>query len=315
MKKNKILQNYLPSLDLVETQKATALFKKLLIENLEQNLELIEVNAPLLSYKPTSTEIYEFMKSRGINFDSANNNGLFYIYNNYECWMRNTLTKLKLNNNFGIFSFLKYIQRDVEITNLSSKKKNTISIEYHFSNEKLIYEKTEELTLLIYKLIVQSFKEVKNKFPKLDFNIPEKLNSINLKEYKFNNEKLSFLENELTMTHGLTMFKNEKNDSKKIRILFYSKELNESFEIMEAKARKTLLEMQESSNIYEDNLENYNYFKENLLENIVSSINIEINFDLLMLLLLKKAHIFEIQSCFGNKEFENYFKDKKIKSL
>lgn len=320
--KSKISNNYLSKLSLKETQEAINYIEENLIASLFQHLNFIKVREPKITMRKQESNLLFDKNVRPITFDSVNDNYVYYIYNSHRIWLVNTLKILEVDNNNGILTKLNFINRDVNISNICSMEKNILAIEYRFDNKKQSFQKSQEISKIIYNILFSLKKELKKTFPKLIENFKEnpivktlnrsKENSINNKEITYaSNFGLYILEN----TYNNKDFFNSVNSNFNISINSYLSEINTPYKIVEIKDRVTPYELNEkklSSNLIR---EEYLYLKEDILDKELKSISIQIDLDLLSLFLLEKVHILELQSGMNNKEIEKYFSSKEIKHL
>ncbi|NQX83297.1 MAG: hypothetical protein HRS50_01095 [Mycoplasmataceae bacterium] len=69
---NSIDRNYIPKLNIRETQEALVLINESLIKYLSEEIEFLEIRQPIISSKRVSTNISLINSQRQINFDASN---------------------------------------------------------------------------------------------------------------------------------------------------------------------------------------------------------------------------------------------------
>jgi|GEM_PF-2111856 len=80
---NSIPKNYISKLSLKETQEAHQLVETLLKEGVLDTFEVHFVRAPKISTKRPTVNFFSEDGKRVINFDSSNDNNIYYLPNHY----------------------------------------------------------------------------------------------------------------------------------------------------------------------------------------------------------------------------------------
>ncbi len=198
---NKIDKNYLPKLNLRETQEASHLIDKLLIEKLNDSINFVVVRQPIISSSKQNGFFTNSNETRQINFDSVNSNNIYYIFNDYNFWLYDALNKINIKNNNAILMIANYIDRDSKIKNTQSMEKRKLYMEYRFDaiDQNQSINKALELNEIIYNSIKFIQLEIYKKFPELrnDFKLPIELKKVNLRKILTHNSSLKSILNDI----------------------------------------------------------------------------------------------------------------------
>lgn len=300
---NSIPRNYLPKLKARETQEAQQLIKTTLMKALSQSLEFIEIRPPRISSSKVTISNNEFDIKRPINFDSSNDNIIYFVYNRYRFWFTNALKELEIKNNNGVASFINYISRDEEITNVKSLEKNTLQIEMRYNNKNGALEKALEFKDIVIEALKTVEAELINKYPKIKKTLPNK--QVIKDSAKIGNiSGTQSAIDELASDYGFFLMINRRksksqqslNNNFELHYYGYSKDINKAYEIFHIHDRKHLEDLEPLSSESQAALEEYSFAKEQLNNEDVRSISICIDLDTLALALLSKSHILELQS-------------------
>lgn len=317
---NKISRNYKPKINLKETQKIYNETEKKLFELLIDKLNLIKVKAPMISKKRQSTETYNNAFARTINYDSINNSGIYHLINKYNYWLINAVKKLEITNNKGIITKTSFINRDEEITNISSMEKNIIQIEYRFDNSKIIFKKLDELINIVYDVLFLIFKEFKFDYEKINYNIPKTLKTFSMNHYNEDKIQKWAIENGLFKLF-FSAVQDESNydisdEKEKIFLFAFLRSAKIPIKLVEASIRQDYLILEkQKKKLSERYVEELNYAKYILEKDIFRTLNISINLDAIVMFLTDKVHILEVQSTLNDENMEALFNQKNIKYL
>lgn len=319
---NSIPRNYLSKLTLRETQEAQLLIKEHLVKMLSQSLEFIVIREPKISSERVSAFTNTEDIKRPLNFDSSNDNVIYFAYNSYRYWFTNTLKELDIKNNNGVASFINYINRDEEITNIKSIEKNTLQLEFRYDNKAKAYDKSIELKNIVINAIKTLEALLINTYPKLHKVIPTKETIKEVSKIGATTGSQSIL-NELASDYGFFTLTNRRRTKSRqslsnnfeIKYFGYSKAINEAYEIFHIHDRKNLDDLEPLSSESQAALEEYQFAKEELNNQDVRSISISIDLDALALALLQKTHILELQSGKNIEDLEKLLISSDIKHL
>lgn len=324
--KNQLVKNYKSNFTLREIQKAQVYFDHFFINNLKQTINFIEVRSPLISKHNINTDIFELKNSRGINFDSSENLGVFYQYNRFGYWLINAVNTFEVKNNNSILTKTRFINRDNLTTNHSSMEENKIFIEYRFDNREYLETKIIEIAKSIFKTIIQTRKNIENNFDQLKENFNENLKVINMRKNfrDYKNFNFDDVQIDITQKYGNTLLINVQNDEQKtidsnsvvfLKLITFSEISKLPFELFRIKVRKSLSELKKISVTSENELEEYQSFDKFVNENSPSTFSIEIDVDNILLFILNLGHKLELQSTIYDDEVEKLFIQQKINHL
>ncbi len=322
---NIIERNYLPKLNIKETQRAIQEIESKLLEALNNKLEITVVRQPIVSSDKVSITTTKNESNRQINFDSSNDNIVYYIYNDYRYWLVNTLSNLDIKNNNSVGVFVNYINRDTEIKNTQSMESRKLLIEYRYDEDDYeeIYTKANELNKIVYdsiksvqNAIIKTYPEVKG--AKLPASLDEK-------ELKKVSSKVNIEEtlSDIASDEGSFLLvdkRNPKTDRSvestfEISMYSHKKEINEAYRIYKISDRRTMADIEPFTAESESVMEEYIFGKDVLKDNNIRSLNIDIDIDSLSLLILEKSHILELQSGKSIEEIEEILDEANVKHL
>lgn len=315
---NKISNVYESEINIEKTHQLISKIKREITDKLIDNFNLIEIQSPLYSKVKPSTELKTLSIGRPITFDSSEDTNVYYMINDFTLWLMNSLVKLNLKTNSGVLSQIKYINRDIEISNIKSFENNFIEIEYVYENEKNINQKSNELLISIYNII---WEIVTNTFAKDEkiksAKIPRKLSIEEIDPY----EKVLEAENviDIVKQKGMALIKQNignnqiLNTGHKEYIIFYEKKSFNPDILIESTIRKGSANLNEKLNVVEE--EEFDLIKEVIDGEWKSSINIKINIDHVMMIALKKSHILEVQSGIHSEKIRKFLSEQGIEHL
>ncbi len=322
---NIIERNYLPKLNIRETQEAYLLMEKLLLDKISNQIEVTQVRQPVVSSGRVSITSNKEDGNRQINFDSSNDNIVYYIYNDFRYWLVNTISKLEIKNNNAIILKANYIDRDVEIKNTQSMERNKLLIEYRFDSEeqKDSIDKAIDLNKKIFAIIKSVQNEIISKYPelkssKLPITVDEKDLSKITSRSNLKNTISDVASDEGTfLLRDIRDAKKERSVENTFELSLYSfkKEINEAYRIYKIQDRRTMEDIEPFTSESESIMEEYNFGREVLKDNNTKTINIEIDLDALALLILDKSHILELQSGLSISEIEKILVEADIEHL
>ncbi len=322
---NIIEKNYLPKLNIRDTQRAMSMLEKLLAKNIGDKIQFIEVRQPIVSSSRIAIPTTKEHGNRQINFDSSNDNNIYYIYDDYRYWLVNALKKLDIKNNNAISMTSSYIDRDVEIKNTQSMEKRKLYIEYRYdkSDKEVVFEKAKELNEIIYNAIRKTQTEINKEFEELKgFNLPQTVDEKELKKIA-SRQNLKDTLADVASEEGTFLLIDKREPTKdrsiantfEISLHAFKGEISESYSIYKIQDRRTMQEIESFISESESIMEEYMFGKDALKDNSIRSISIEIDLDALGLLVLQKSHILELQSGKSLDEIEKLLNEADITHL
>ncbi len=322
---NIIERNYLPKLNLKDTQRAIRMIDNFLIEELSQHIEFNIVREPIVSSTRVAIPTTKEHGNRQINFDSSNDSNIYHIYDEYRYWLVNAVKSLEVKNNNAIAMFAKYIDRDVNIKNTQSMEKRKFFIEYRYdsSKQEKAFNKANELNEIIYSTIKKTQNYIVKNFSELKGEPLPKV--IDEKELRKITSKQNY-ENALAdvaSEEGVFLVKDKRNPAKdksinntfELSLYAFKREINEAYRIYKITDRRRMEDIESFIAESESAMEEYIFGKDVLKDNDVRTINIEIDLDALCLLILKKSHILELQSGRVLDEIEKILEEAEISRI
>ncbi len=298
---------------------------KLLSKNIGDKIQFIEVREPIVSSSKIAIPTTKEHGNRQINFDSSNDNNIYYIYDDYRYWLVNALKKLDIKNNNGILMKGTYIDRDVEIKNTQSMEKRKMYLEYRYdkSDKDVVFDKAKEINEIIYSAIKKTQAQINAEFSELQgFTIPQTVDEKELKKIS-SRQNLKNTLADVASEEGAFLLIDKREASKdksvintfEISLHAFKKEINESYSIYKIQDRRTMEEIESFISESESIMEEYMFGKDILKDNDIRSISVEIDLDALALLILQKSHILEVQSGKTLDEIEKILSEAEIEHL
>ena len=322
---NIYVENYVPTLDVVETQKAIKLIKNSFEKNLARNLKLARVSAPLFVEPETGLNDNLSGKEKAVSFNLIDNKKL-EIVQSLAKWKRYALKKYSLK---GLYTDMNAIRPNEVTDNLHSLYVDQWDWEKVITAEKRNVDYLKDIVNRIYQAFLETYDLVckeynfKNDLPKEVYFISsqdllDKYPSLNSKDREreiCKEHKAVFL-----MNIGNKLSNGEIHDSRAADyddwalngdLLLYYPLLDMAFEIssMGIRVNKESLVSQLTENNELFKLE-MPYHQSILKDELPLTIGGGIGQSRLCMYMLNKAHIGEVQSSFWNKEdieeFEKY---------
>ncbi len=322
---NIIERNYLPLLNMRDTQKAMRMIDEMIIDELSQKIEFVIVREPLISSTKVAISTTKEKGNRQINFDSSNDSNIYYIYDEYRYWLVNAVKSLDIKNNNAVATFAKFIDRDESIKNTQSMEKRKLFIEYRYDYEdqEKAFSKAHELNEIIYGVLRKVQKNVYKNFSELK-GAPLK-SEIDEKELRKISSKQNFESSlaDVASEEGSFLLIDKRKPSKDrsiantfaLSLYSFKSEINEAYRIYKIQDRRRMVDIEPFISESESAMEEYIFGKEILKDNNIKTLSIEIDLDSLCLLLLQKSHILELQSGRTIDEIEKMLEDAEINHL
>lgn len=325
---NIFIKNYIPSLDVVETQKAIKLIKNNFEFNLSKKLSLSRVSAPLFVEPSTGLNDNLSGKEKPISFKTIENNDL-EIVQSLAKWKRFALKKYNLS---GLYTDMNAIRPSEDTDNLHSLYVD------QWDWEKVISNKERNITYLkstvrkIYSAFLKTFDLVCSRYSNFKNYLPRKISFITSEDLLRKFPKLSPKEREFKIVKekkavfliniGNKLSDGSIHDTRAADyddwnlngdILLYYPLLDVAFEISSMGIRvnkESLLKQLEEKN----ELEKLNkpYHKSIINNDLPLTIGGGIGQSRMCMFMLNKAHIGEVQSSFWKQEDIKNFKKHNI---
>ena len=174
-----IPQEYSPSLDLRETEKAIKFIKSSFQDKLAEELNLSRVSAPILVLRKTGINDYLTGKERPIRFNVLNMNEEAEIVQALTKWKRVALADYGFSQGEGLYTDMNAIRPDEILDNLHSVYVDQWDWERVVSKDERNLDFLKIIVSKIYKAIREMEKLVCEKFRKLQAPLlPEEIHFI-----------------------------------------------------------------------------------------------------------------------------------------
>ena len=319
-----IPSNYKPKHSERDIHKLLSLLVTSLKEELRNRFSLFEVMAPKYSTNKITSDIYENLVSRNIDFGTATDDEIYTIYNNYNYWFRNELIKLDIESNSALFSVLDYIARDQIDENDGTLRKLDLHMELRYDGE-TYEEKLNEVIQRVNQAIIVAAQRSAEKVPTKNL-LGDKVSYFDFIEDGLDVHDSIKQIDALTEKEGLVCLTNV--NSKKKREIFLSDEpiygittlwspfSKEAHSIVKAGFRKPYEEIARLSKTGTlDSKDEIFFAKEILNKDVPNSIWVEIDIFRIAKAILGLAHIGELLPDDQNEEIERLKKSMKIKKI
>lgn len=326
MKNNIFVENYHPSLDIGETQKAIKLIKNEFEIKLAEELGLTRVSAPLFVDPNTGLNDNLSGKEQAVGFDLIDKKHL-EIVQSLAKWKRYALKKYNLN---GLYTDMNAIRPNEELDNLHSLYVDQWDWEKVITKEERNLDYLKDTVRKIYKAFLKTEDFISSLYPDLKHELPKDITFIDSNELlkMYPNLTNKERENEITKKYkavfligiGKPLDNGEVHDLRASDyddwnlngdILVWHDTLKIALEIssMGIRVNKEVLLKQ-----LRDKNENFklerDYHKQIINEELPLTIGGGIGQSRLCLFFLNKAHIGEVQSSYWDekdiKEFAKY---------
>ncbi len=182
MKRNIVIDNYSPSLNLIETEKAIKLVKDTFEKKLAEKLDLIRVSAPLFVDPVTGLNDNLSGIEKAVSFKSIELNKELEVVQSLAKWKRNALRKYNFAFNKGLYTDMNAIRPFEDLDNIHSLYVD------QWDWEKIIDEDNRNLNYLfstvekIYQALLDTEKIIVQEFPQLNHGLPKNIHFISTTE-------------------------------------------------------------------------------------------------------------------------------------
>ncbi len=200
MKRNIVIENYSPSLDLIETEVAIKLVKDTFERKLSEKLDLIRVSAPLFVDPITGLNDNLSGIEKAVSFKSIELNKELEVVQSLAKWKRNALRKYNFASNKGLYTDMNAIRPFEDLDNIHSLYVD------QWDWEKIINEKNRNVDYLfltvkkIYQALLDTEQVIVTEFPQLNHGLPNDIHFISTTELEnlYPNLTRKERENEIT---------------------------------------------------------------------------------------------------------------------
>lgn len=327
-------EKYNSKLDIYQTQMAISYLKKVFEENLSSLLNLKRVSAPLFVNKDSGLNDNLNGVERPVSFDVKNMNGTYEVVHSLAKWKRLALHNYHFKCGEGLYTDMNAIRRDEDLDNIHSIYVDQWDWEKVITKEQRTQEYLQSTVKQIVKAISQTAKYLKRRGVDC-VDICEKVHFITsqdlLDKYPTCSEKeREYLITKKYKTVFIMQIGDDLSDGKPhdLRapdyddwsldgdLLFYHDVLDIALEISSMGIRvdkKALVSQLEKSGEIERM--QYAYHKAILQDELPLTIGGGIGQSRLCMLLLKRAHIGEVQSSYWDKQTIKECKEQGIELL
>lgn len=159
-----IPKNYKSKLSLIETQKAIKDAKDIFERKLAENLNLLRVSAPLFVYPETGLNDNLSGVERPVSFEMKSNGRKVEIVQSLAKWKRVALKKYNIPLDHGLYTDMNAIRKDEDLDNLHSIYVDQWDWEKAISKDKRTKEYLKETVELIIKALKETYQVLNKKY-------------------------------------------------------------------------------------------------------------------------------------------------------
>lgn len=332
MKNNILVKNYSSILNVFDTQLAIKLVKDTFQNKLAKELELMRVSAPLFIEPKTGLNDNLSGVEKAVNFVIQENKNNLEIVQSLAKWKRHALNKY---NSKGIYTDMNAIRPFEDLDNIHSIYVDQWDWEKVITKEDRNEEYLKETVRKIYRALKETSEIIKERFPKLEHNLPNEITFITSEELLDLYPGLSSKEreNEITKKYGAVFLmhigdklKNGYSHDGRAAdyddwslngdILLWYDTLNIAYEISSMGIRvdkdALLYQLKEKNEEYKIDMP---YHQDIINDRLPLTIGGGIGQSRMCLYLLNKAHIGEVQVSYWSNEDIELFKSLNIHLL
>lgn len=306
---------YTQKLNLKNTIFAIAKYKSMLIDKIKSKYSFIELTPPVVLEEDSELLISMSNSTRQCSFDTGTEYKVATFSLSHTNWLRLMIEKLDIDFKEGVMSFGSFVWRDLEESPTSTIVKEEITFQIKMENSDDLQEKVKKIAQNVYRIIFELAEDVKKTY-EIDNPFPEnaKYVSSQMLENEFPNEFVKQREIEFALENEafILMASGEKMYSGKIHsnIPPYLYDLKNFYQIvLRERNNNDILKVGSvgilaSGDLISDQLNIYGfnqmltydfYDKMSKIDNY-KVVEIKINTPRLMMALLAKGHIAEVQA-------------------
>lgn len=304
---------YAPKVSLKDTIEKTEYVINKITKIIKSRYKILKLIAPSFLEEGSKELLSMTEITRPVTFDISDEYKVGQLFLSHTNWTRTMIKKLKLKDKEGVFTNATVIWRDLKINPISSIIKNELSFQIVFNKVKDIKKIVKEETELLYSIIEDLETEFSKEF-ELEKNFPKIVSYITAQMLVNEFPNVDKKEREKEMADELKAFI-LKNPGDRLfsghihtyipQQLYATKNFNQI--VMKDFVNSTVLKVASIAQVANGellsdqlSLNNKSYLKENEfyageIKNDYNIIEIKINIGRLMMALLKKGHIAEVQ--------------------
>lgn len=304
---------YIPKISLKETIKELESARNFVKDYLKNKYELTEVSAPVFLEKNDNRNISFYNITRPVTFDLGNEGKIAELLLSPTNWMRSMIHKLNLKTRTGLITNTKSVYRDLVESPTSSAVNDEIVVQVKYNSDKGIIHKAQMVTLEIYKLVIELSKNIETS-QKVKNIYPKKIKYVSSQELENEYNNATFSEREINYSFvesayflaspGTLLFSGhihskiqpEIYDLKNFFQLVMADTVNSSvIKPITVAILASGVQLDDQIALYDkESLRTSKYYL-NLIEDKSKIIEIKINVPKLLMALLHKGHISEMQ--------------------
>ncbi len=329
------MEKYIPLLDEFDTQNAIALVKDKFAAELCDSLDLSRVSAPLFVKQGSGLNDDLNGVERPVSFDILQTGEMAEVVHSLAKWKRMALLKYGFPIHTGLYTDMNAIRRDEICDEIHSLYVDQWDWEKIITSEDRTVDYLKATVRSIYGAILRTAKAVTNKYPQIINDLPQQIFFITTRELEdlYPNLNPKQREYEITREHqavflmqiGAKLKSGNKHDGRAPDyddwelngdILIYNSVIDRAFEISSMGIRvnrESLLKQLKLEN--KEERVNYEFHKLLLSGALPLTVGGGIGQSRLCMLLLKKAHIGEVQVSIWPENEINKCKKKGINLL
>ena len=205
MKLYKLTSDYTPLLDLKQTELAIKQIKEVFQLNLSSSLRLRRVTAPLFVLRGTGLNDDLNGYENAVSFPIQDMSGaVAEVVHSLAKWKRVTLADYEIPHGYGIYTDMNAIRAHEELDNLHSLYVDQWDWERVISENERTVEFLKQIVNDIYSAILHTEFTINENYPQLKPSLPENVTFIHSEELRLKYPKLTAKEREekFTQEHG-----------------------------------------------------------------------------------------------------------------
>ncbi len=322
MKNLMIKEGYKPLLNLIDTEKAIKLVKDTFERELQNQLNLIRVSAPLFVFPGTGLNDNLNGYEKAVSFKAVELEDELEIVQSLAKWKRNALKKYNFSNGTGLYTDMNAIRPFEELDNLHSLYVDQWDWEKIIQKEDRNYPFLQSVVRKVYQALLNTEDVVSKAYPVLKHDLPENITFVSTAslEEMYPNLSRKDRENEIAKKHkavfiyqiGAPLSDGEPHDGRAADyddwqlngdIVVWYDVLQIAFEIssMGIRVDKDSLQKQLKAKHEEYKLD-LPYAQDILHDRLPLTVGGGIGQSRMCMYMLKKVHIGEVQSSAWSKE-------------
>ena len=182
MKRNIIIKDYKPSLNLIDTEITIKLVKDTFERKLAQRLGLIRVSAPLFVEPTTGLNDNLTGFEKAVSFKSIELNQELEVVQSLAKWKRNALKMYDFKADTGLYTDMNAIRPFEDLDNIHSLYVDQWDWEKIITEDERNLDFLKETVKNIYEALLDTEKVLVEAYPNLSHNLPKEIKFISTTE-------------------------------------------------------------------------------------------------------------------------------------